>query len=126
MLLVLPLAPSSKQFFFIMQMLIVVFQLPILKDLLTKPNSAKYLALYTFEILVQLHQDAKKIVFTACHLGKLKLAFTSQDVISTSPKIFLTSRIDFTVLLLFEFLKKHPLPVGQVKNSIHKPNSKTL
>ena len=48
-----------------------------------------------------------------------KLAFTSPDVISTSPKSFLTSRIDFTVLLLFEFLKKHHLPVGQVKNRSH-------
>ena len=50
-------------------------------------------------------QGAKKIIFTACHLGKLKLAFTSPDVISTSPKSFSMSRIDFTVLLLFEFLK---------------------
>ena len=41
---------------------------------------------------------AKKIIFTACHSGKLKLAFTRPDVISTSPKNFLTSRIDFTVL----------------------------
>ena len=64
-------------------------------------------------------QGAKKITFTAYHLGKLKLAFTSPDVISASPKNFLTSRIDFTVLLLFEFLKKHHLPVGQVKNRIH-------
>ena len=64
-------------------------------------------------------QGAKKIIFTACHLGKLKLAFTSPDVISTSPKNFLTSRIDFTVLLLFEFLKKHHLPVGKVKNRIY-------
>ena len=47
------------------------------------------------------NQGAKKIIFTACHSGKLKLAFTSPDVISTSPKSFLTSRIDFTVLLLF-------------------------
>ena len=45
-------------------------------------------------------QDAKKIIFTACHSGKLKLAFTSPDVISTSPKTFLTGRIDFTVLLI--------------------------
>ena len=64
-------------------------------------------------------QGAKNIIFTACHSGKLKLAFTSPDVISTSPKISLTSTIDFTVLLLFEFLKKHHLPVGQVKNRIH-------
>ena len=65
-------------------------------------------------------QGAKKIIFTACHLGKLKLSFISPDVISTSPKSFLMSRIDFTVLLLFKFLKKkHHLPVGQVKNRIH-------
>ena len=40
-------------------------------------------------------QGAKKIIFTACHSGQLKLAFTSPDVISTSPKTFLTGRIDF-------------------------------
>ena len=34
------------------------------------------------------------------------------------------SRIYFTVLLLFEFLKKHHLPVGQVKNRIHQPDSR--
>ena len=35
------------------------------------------------------YQGAKKIIFTAFHSGKLKLAFTSPDVISTSPKKFL-------------------------------------
>ena len=64
-------------------------------------------------------QGAKKISFTACYSGKLKPAFTSPDVISASPKIVLTSRIDFTILLLLEFLKKHHLPIGQVKNRIH-------
>ena len=34
-------------------------------------------------------QGAKKIIFTACHSGKLKLVLTSHDVISTSPKNFL-------------------------------------
>ena len=68
---------------------------------------------------ITMKQGAKKIIFTACHSGKLKLAFTSPDVISTSPKSFLTSRMDFTVLLLFKFLKKPHLPVGQVKNRIH-------
>ena len=37
-------------------------------------------------ILIFNAQGAKKIIFTACHSGKLKLAFTSSDVISTSPK----------------------------------------
>ena len=59
--------------------------------------------------LYETPQGAKKIIFTACHSGKLKLAFTSRDIISTSPKSFLTSRIAFTVLLLIEFLKKASL-----------------
>ena len=37
-------------------------------------------------ILIFNAQGAKKIIFTACHSGKLKLAFTSPDVIITSPK----------------------------------------
>ena len=35
---------------------------------------------------IALNQGANKIIFTACPSGKLKLAFTSPDVISTSPK----------------------------------------
>ena len=57
--------------------------------------------------------------FYSLPFRQVKLAFTSPGVISTSPKNFLISRIDFTVLLLIEFLKKHHLPVGQVKNRIH-------
>ena len=41
-----------------------------------------------------------KIILTACHSGKLKLAFTSPEIILTSPKSFLMSRIDFRVLLI--------------------------
>ena len=44
-------------------------------------------------------QGAKKVIFTACHSGKLNLAFTSPNVISTSPPNFLMGRIDFIVLL---------------------------
>ena len=66
----------------------------------------------------------KSSQFTACHSDKLKLAFTIPDDISTSPKDFLTSRIDFTVFLFFQFLTKHHLPVGQVKNRIHQPGNK--
>ena len=33
-------------------------------------------------------QGAKKVIFTACHSGKLKLALTRLNVISTSPKMF--------------------------------------
>ena len=41
------------------------------------------------------HQGAKKLHFTACHSGKQQLACTSPQVISTSPKPFLISRIDY-------------------------------
>ena len=76
--------------------------------------SSKTLKMQSFLVCVCVHikggeQDAKKIIFTASHSGKLKLAFTSPDVISTSPKSFLTSRIDFTVLPLFKFRKKTSL-----------------
>ena len=71
-----------------------------------------------------LRAGCKENHFYSLPLDKLKLAFTSPDVISTSPKSFLTSRIDFTVLLLFKCLKKHHSPVGQVKNRIHQPDSK--
>ena len=68
---------------------------------------------------------AKKIVFTACHSGKLKLAFTSPDIISTSPKNFLTSRIDFTVLLFIEFLKHITCLSGKLKTEFTSPIAKS-
>ena len=75
-------------------------------DICCVRSIVKYHSLHYWSIVMM--QGAKKIIFTACHSGKLKLAFTSPDFISTSPKSFLTSRIiDSTVLLLFEFLKEH-------------------
>ena len=71
-----------------------------------------------------LRQGVKKIIFTACHSGKLMLAFTGPDVISTSPQNFLTSRIDFIVLLLFEFLKKHHLPICKLETEFTSPIAK--
>ena len=65
----------------------------------------------------------RKSSFSSLPFSKLKLAFTSPDVISTSPKSFLLSRIDFTLLLLFRFLKEHHLPVGQVKNRFQNPRA---
>ena len=60
----------------------------------------------------------------------MKLAFTSPDVISTRPKHFLTSRIDFTVLLLFRFLKNFTCLSGKLKTEfttlITKPTSRRL
>ena len=71
-------------------------------------------------------QGAKKIIFTACHSGKLKLAVTSPDVISTSPKNFLTGRNVFIVLLLFEFLKNITCLSGKLKTEFTSPIAKQL
>ena len=38
-------------------------------------------------------QGAKKVIFTACHSGKLKLTFTSPNIISTSPQNVLMRRL---------------------------------
>ena len=45
-------------------------------------------ATWGFPIFRKENRVQKKIIFTACHSGKLKLASASPDVISTSPKSF--------------------------------------
>ena len=42
-----------------------------------------------YMLQIMYYQGEKKIIFTACHLGKLKLALASTDVISTRSKKFL-------------------------------------
>ena len=64
-------------------------------------------------------QGAKEVTFTACLSGKLKLTFTSPNIISTSSKNVLMSRLISQFFCNFEFLKKLHLPVGQVNNIIH-------
>ena len=93
--------------------LIILFLRKRIQKKMLQYMHEKYCFLSFLEI-----QGAKKIIFSACQLGKLMLAFTSPNMISTSPKRVLMSRIDFTVLLQFEFHKKHHLPIGQVKNRI--------
>ena len=56
----------------------------------------------------------------------MKLASTSPDIISTSPKNVLTRRIDFTVLLLFKFnpQKNITCPSGKLKTEFTGPIEK--
>ena len=57
--------------------------------------------------------------------GQAELAFTSPVVISASPKSFLTSRIHFTILLLFEFLKKITCASGKLKTEFTSRKAKS-
>ena len=59
-------------------------------------------------------------------MGKLKLSFTSPDVISTSPKNVLTGRIAFTVLLLIEFLKNILCLLCKLKTEFASPIANPL
>ena len=73
-------------------------------------------------------QGAKKTIFTACLSGKLKRAFTfntSPDVISTSPRRFLTNRIDIIVLLSFELLKNITCSSGKLTTEFTSPIAKS-
>ena len=55
----------------------------------------------------------KENQFYSLSFGQAETSIYWPDVISTSSKSFLTRRIDFTVLLLFAFLKKHHFSVGK-------------
>ena len=69
-------------------------------------------------------QGAKEVIFTACHLCKLKLTFTSPNIISTSPKNVLMSTLISQFFCNLNSSKKLHLPVEQVNNRIHYPDSK--
>ena len=77
------------------------------------------------EIIAWLISGCKENHFYSCHSSKLKLAFTSPYLISTSPKNFLTRRIDFIVLLLFEFLKNITCPLDKLKTEFTSPIAKS-
>ena len=82
------------------------------------PNQRMAKIFYGFcDKLYRTCQGAKKIIFTACHSGKLQLVLTSPNVISTSPKNLLSSRIDFTVLCYLNPSKNTSCPWGKLKQN---------
>ena len=71
-------------------------------------------------------QGAKNIIFTACHPGKLKLAFLFYQPrrhFNQHQKLF-DEQNAFHSSSVIGISQKHHLPVGQVKNRIHQPDSK--
>ena len=64
-------------------------------------------------------QGAKKIIFTACHLGKLqKLASTSPDVISTSPKTFWLAELISQFFCYLNYSKNITCLSGKLKTEL--------
>ena len=67
----------------------------------------------------------KESLFKACHSGKLKLAYTSPNVISTSPKNILMSRINFTVLCNLNSSKNFTCPSDKLITEFTSPKTKS-
>ena len=60
-------------------------------------------------------RGAKKIIFTACHSGKLKLAFTSPDVIQLAPKTFWLAELISQFFCYSNSSEKITCPSGKLK-----------
>ena len=70
-------------------------------------------------------QGAKKVTFTACHSGKLKLTFTSPGIISTSPKNVLMSRLISQFFCNLNSAKDFNCPSGQLITEFTSPMAKS-
>ena len=75
-------------------------------------------------VVVQSNAGCKESHITACHSGKLKLTFTSPNIISTSPKNVLMSRLISQSSLIW-IPQKTSLARQTSYNRIHQPDSKT-
>ena len=70
-------------------------------------------------------QGAKKVIFTACHSGKLKLTFTSPNIISTSPKNVLMSRLIWQYFCNLNSSKNFTCPLGNLITELTRPIAKS-
>ena len=70
-------------------------------------------------------QGAKKVIFTACHSGKLKLTSTSPNIISTSPKNVLISRLISQFFCNLNSSKNFTCPLGKLITEFTSPIAKS-
>ena len=70
-------------------------------------------------------QGAKEVIFTACHLGKLKLKFTSSNNISTSPKNVLMSRLISQFFCSLNSSKNSTCPFAKLITELTSPIAKS-
>ena len=67
----------------------------------------------------------KSFLFTACHSGKLKPTFTSPNIISTSPKNVLMSRLISQFFCNLNSSKKFICPSGKLLTEFTSPIAKS-
>ena len=70
-------------------------------------------------------QGAKKVIFTACHSGKLKITLTSPNIISTSPKNVLMSRLISQFFCNLYSSKNFTFPLDKLITEFTSPKSKS-
>ena len=70
-------------------------------------------------------QGAKKVIFTACHSGKLKLTFTNPNIISASPKNVLMSRLISHFFCNLYSSKNFSCPSGKLTTEFTNPIAKS-
>ena len=70
-------------------------------------------------------QGAKKIIYTACLSGKLKLEFTSPDIISNSPKPFWRAELISQFFCYSNSSKSITCPSGKLKTEFTCPIAKS-
>ena len=70
-------------------------------------------------------QGAKKIIFTACLSGKLKLEFTSPDIISNGPKPFWRAELISQFSCYSNSSKSITCPSGKLKTEFTCPIAKS-
>ena len=83
---------------------------------------------YNYFILLKvqlINQGAKKVIVTACHSGKLKLTFTSPNIISTSPKNVLMGRLISKFFCNLNSSKKFTCPSGKLITEFTSPIAKS-
>ena len=83
----------------------------IFKNFQKEHNLARYTQIFK---KIFPRQGAKKVLFTACHSGKLKLTFSSQNIISTSPKNILMSRLISQFFCNLNSSKNFTCPLGKM------------
>ena len=70
-------------------------------------------------------QGAKKVIFKACHLGKLKLEYTTPNVISTNPKTFWWAELIAQFFCNLDFSKNFTCLSGKLRTKFTGPIAKS-
>ena len=79
----------------------------------------------TCQIRLRAVQGVKKVIFTDCHSGKLELTITSPNIISTSPRNVLMSRLISKFFFNLNSSKDFTCPSGKFIIEFTRPISKS-